>query len=403
MKRKITQIFLAMLLVASMITYSYAATSSELSNQKSDLVDQKKETEENLEEVKVQISDALQSIQDLDASIDEKQTEINQLNQEISTLETEIEEKEADIAKKEEEYQETDKLLQERLVAMYEAGETSYLDVLFSSDGLMDFISKYYWLTELAECDTQLMEQIEQERIAIENEKAEVEKNKQQIEENKKSVQTKQTELKVQKAKRETEASALSAEEKELQAEIEQVTKEIQAVENEILRVAAEEAKKNQNNNSAPSYTGGALEWPCPNYKRISSGFGYRGSAATGGVGSSNHKGIDLAASQGSAILAAESGTVITVKNSCSHDYAKNYWNRCSCGGGYGNYVMISHGGGLVTIYAHCSSISVAEGQHVSRGQQIGTVGSTGYSTGFHLHFGVTLNGTYVNPMNYLQ
>ena len=399
MKRKITQIFLAMLLIASMITYSYAATSSELSNQKNDLVDQKKETEENLEEVKVQISDALQSIQDLDASIDEKQTEINQLNQEISTLETEIEEKEADIAKKEEEYQETDKLLQERLVAMYEAGETSYLDVLFSSDGLMDFISKYYWLTELAECDTQLMEQIEQERIAIENEKAEVEKNKQQIEENKKSVQTKQTELKVQKAKRETEASALSAEEKELQAEIEQVTKEIQAVENEILRVAAEEAKKNQSSNSTPSYTGGALGWPCPTYSRISSYFGSRGSPLTGG--SSNHKGIDIASGNGNPIVAAEAGTVIKVVNGCSHNYGKS--RSCGCGGGYGNYVMVSHGGGLVTIYAHCSSISVSNGQSVSKGQTIAKVGSTGASTGFHLHFGVALNGTYVNPMNYLQ
>lgn len=397
MKRKITGIIVVMFLIISMITYSYAATQSSLNDQKNDLTQQKKETEDDLKEVKEDISENIEKIQSLDLSINETEDDIQRLNQEIKNLEKDIVVKEEEIKQKEEEYQESDKLLRERLVTMYEAGETSYLDVLFSSEGLMDFISKYYWLTELAECDMELMEKIEQERIEIENQKAQVEKNKQQVEDNKKSVQTKQTELKVQKAKRQTEAAALSKEEKELQAEIDKVTKEIQQVEEEILRIA--EQAGNQGGGSGHVYTGGKLAWPCPNYSRISSYFGSRGSPLTGG--SSYHKGIDIAASKGNSIVAAEAGTVIKVVNGCSHNYGKS--RSCGCGGGYGNYVMVNHGGGLVTIYAHCSTINVSNGQSVSKGQTIATVGSTGASTGNHLHFGVAQNGVYRDPMGYVK
>lgn len=398
MKRKNFSIILSVMLVVCLVTHSYAATTSELTNQKNDLENQREEAQENIKEVKEEISETLENIQELDISIEQKQGEITALNKEISSLEEDIKEKEENIAQKEKEYEETDALLRERLVAMYEAGETSYLDVLFTSDSIMDFISKYYFLTEIAEYDTALMEKIEKERIAIENEKALIEKDKQKIEENRKDIQDKQTELKVKKAQRQTQVAALSQEEKDLQAEIEKVTKEIQAVENEILRIAAEEAKKNQSG-SGHVYTGGALQWPCPVYNRISSYFGKRGSPLVGG--SSSHKGIDIAAANGNTIVAAESGSVIKVVNGCSHNYGKK--RSCGCGGGYGNYVMVSHGSGLVTIYAHCSSISVSKGQNVSKGQKIASVGSTGASTGFHLHFGVALNGTYVDPMNYLK
>ncbi len=121
------------------------------------------------------------------------------------------------------------------------------------------------------------------------------------------------------------------------------------------------------------------------------------------GIGSTNHKAIDLAAPHGSSILAAGSGTVILVSNSCTHDYPKNSRNNCGCGGGFGNYIEISHGNGLVTVYAHCSAIYVSTGQTVSAGQQIGAVGTTGHSTGSHLHFGMIKNGTYVDPLPYIQ
>ena len=396
MKRKIVAIFLVSILLVVSTTYSFAVTSSELRQQQKDLENQQKETKADLGEVKIELSNTLKNIQNLDAAIADKQDEINGLNNEIKELQNDIAAKEKDIDKKQEELEETDELLQERLVAMYQAGETSYLDVLFSSEGLTDFISKYYYLTQIAKCDTELMEKIDREKTDIENEKKQIEKNKEKIENNKRDVQSKQNELKTQKASRETEAAKLNREEKELQAEMDKVNKQLEEMEKEILRVAAEEAKKNQ---GGFKYTGGKLEWPCPSYSRISSYFGSRGSPLAGG--SSYHKGIDIAASNGNSIIAAEAGQVIKVVNSCSHNYGKK--RSCGCGGGYGNYVMINHGGGLVTIYGHCSSINVSNGQRVARGQKIASVGSTGASTGFHLHFGTALNGTYVNPMQYLQ
>ena len=125
--------------------------------------------------------------------------------------------------------------------------------------------------------------------------------------------------------------------------------------------------------------------WPCPSYTRISSYFGPRQQPTAGA--STDHKGIDLAAPYGAAILASAAGTVTTSTYSSSA----------------GNYIVIAHGNGMSTVYMHCSSLLVSVGQTVQQGQTIAKVGSTGYSTGNHLHFGVIKNGTYVNPLNYIS
>ena len=137
---------------------------------------------------------------------------------------------------------------------------------------------------------------------------------------------------------------------------------------------------------------------PLASYTRISSPYGYRIHPLTGN--SKLHKGIDIGASKGASIIAAEKGTVIKVVTGCTHNYGKS--RSCGCGGGYGNYIVISHGSGLATIYAHCTSVNVSVGEKVSRGQVIATVGSTGSSTGHHLHFEVQLNGVVKNPSSYL-
>ena len=113
------------------------------------------------------------------------------------------------------------------------------------------------------------------------------------------------------------------------------------------------------------------------------------------------HYGIDIAGGGigGTSIYAAQSGRVIKVSNTCTHNFSKNY--RDGCGGGYGNYIIIDHGGGMSTLYAHCGSVNVSNGQFVNKGDVIGTVGSTGWSTGYHLHFEVRKNGKAVNPFDY--
>ena len=135
--------------------------------------------------------------------------------------------------------------------------------------------------------------------------------------------------------------------------------------------------------------------WPAPGCIYISSGYGARWGTM--------HRGIDIgdAGIHGKAAVAAQSGTVIAVSNSCTHDYPKDYG--CGCGGNYGNYVLISHDGTYSTRYAHLSSVSVSVGDYVSQGQTIGYIGSTGWSTGDHLHFEVYVNGAAQDPMNYVS
>lgn len=145
---------------------------------------------------------------------------------------------------------------------------------------------------------------------------------------------------------------------------------------------------------STPVYSGGGFQWPCPGYYTISSGYGSRWGTT--------HGAIDIAGGNaGAAIVASKGGTVVRVVSGCSHNHPKN--SSCGCGGGYGNYVIIQHDGTYSTLYGHMASVAVSSGQTVSAGQTIGYVGSTGFSTGFHLHFEVRVNGAKVDPMQYLS
>jgi murein DD-endopeptidase MepM/ murein hydrolase activator NlpD len=190
-----------------------------------------------------------------------------------------------------------------------------------------------------------------------------------------------------QKLKSEQE-KAIGAQNKidDLQAEIKKQEANIAAMEKEIERQEAEARKKAEAEGKTykTRTLSGGLIWPCPASSRITSTFGSRESPTEGA--SSYHKGIDIGAATGSKVIAAASGEVVIATYSASA----------------GNYVMISHGSGVYTVYMHMSSIAVSEGQEVSQGQTIGAVGSTGYSTGSHLHFGVRKNGSYVDPMSYV-
>ena len=273
-------------------------------------------------------------------------------------------------------------------------GTISYWDILLKPSSLLDFVSNLHIFDKIADYDNRLIETLEKEAKEIAAKKEELDTKKAKLKTAKANAEKENAKLKNARGIKNSKVANLSDQEKELQRLIDEFQRDMDAAEAEMSRIAA-------SSSGGGTYSGGQLRVPC-NYTRISSYFGNRASPG-GGVGSRNHKGLDLAAPHGTAIVAAESGTVIKVSNTCTHDYAKTVRTKCSCGGGYGNYVMISHGGGLVTLYGHCSSINVSNGQTVSAGQKIASVGTTGYSTGNHLHFGVLLNGTYVNPLPYLQ
>ena len=185
-----------------------------------------------------------------------------------------------------------------------------------------------------------------------------------------------------------TKANELSAVQTDIsnkEAAIKAYEDEIKAENEAIAALEREVAADKASLYSRYMYDGGMFTWPCPNYSRISDNYGMR-MHPTLGV-EKMHNGIDLAAPSGSPILAAYNGTVVAA------DYNSTM----------GNYIMINHGAGLYTIYMHCSALYVSKGQDVTSGTKIGAVGSTGRSTGPHLHFGVRLNGNYVSPWNYLK
>lgn len=379
-----------LLMIVSSVGLKVTAESSTYYNQKQQEATQNSnQTQEQLDNVSGEIDEVLQEVADLNNSILTYENEIQELNTKLTQLEESISQKEKELTEKK-------KVLEDRLVAMYMKKETTFLDVVLSGK-LMNFISNQDMMKQITEYDNKLITEVNELKKSLESEKTEVETVK-------KDKEQKTAELQKLKAEKEEKAANLTDEQKELEKKLseyksqaeEYAKLEKQAIAKEdAARKAAQKSSDNNTNTSGSnssnggqtnttSYTGGKLGWPCPSSSRITSPYGYR---ILFGV-RDFHTGVDIGATTGSNIVAAESGTVILA----------NYgWN-----GGYGNYIILSHGNGITTRYAHASQLYVTAGQTVSKGQVIAAVGTTGNSTGPHLHFEVRVNGSHTNPLNYL-
>lgn len=394
-KRLVSIIITAMLLAIPVITF---ATSSSLNEKKNQIQSNITNAREEQNEIKNEITQAKSELDKLNDEITKKEYEVDQIKEELDTLTEEVNKLSEDLKASEAEYEDKHDKLLKRLAAQQKRGTASYLDVLLNSKSLTDFISRYHIMEKMAEIDSKMMDDIKEEQQKIANTKAEVEKKQSEVAEKHKQLENEEMALKANRIKKNKYVSQLSAEEQALQKEIEQFNADLKKVEDQIL----EEIRASMGGGGP--YTGGKILWPVGGSGgRISSYFGYRGSAATGGVGTANHNGYDIAAPHNTPILASETGTVRKVVRACSHDYPKTYKTKCNCGGGYGNYLIIDHGGNLQTLYGHCASISVNVGDVVRKGEEIAKVGSCGWSTGYHLHFSVIANGKYVDPGNYLS
>ncbi|MCH5205289.1 MAG: peptidoglycan DD-metalloendopeptidase family protein, partial [Oscillospiraceae bacterium] len=248
----------------------------------------------------------------------------------------------------------------------------------------------------------QLIEDLKDDIEKLEQEKAELSAEKKKLEEDMAALEASKAELDSYAAQQKAYLSKLAAQNKELRDKVNALEYDVKAsskkmdeLNNQLEElIRAEQAK----NGDQPIYSTDGFIWPVSaSYKRISTYFGY--DAWRGG----QHRGLDITGSgssiAGAKIHAAQSGTVIAVYNGCKHNYGKNY--SCGCGGGYGNYIIVDHGGGVSTMYAHTWGINVSTGQRVTQGDVLGNVGTTGWSTGYHLHFEVRVNGIAVNPLNY--
>ena len=326
----------------------------------------KNDTQKYIEELDKNLEMLVEELNKTLIDIDNKQIEINITNDEI------------DNAKVKEEKQYNDMKL--RIKFFYEKGDTSLLENILSGDNLEDILTKAEYIQSITDYDRKKLNELVEikNRIIIfenqlEREKAELLLLKDaeiaQKENIEKLIEEKTKELEDTKSKINTSQAEL----KKLREEEKKQEAEILAIERAILA----------RGNSKRILSGGLI-WPCPDSKRITSGFGSRKSPTKGG--STFHQGIDIGAPVGTTVLAAAAGEVVISKYSYSA----------------GNYIMIEHGSGIITVYMQLSKRSVDVGKEVSQGQKIGEVGSTGFSTGPHLHFGIRKNGNYVNPLTFV-
>ena len=358
------------------------------------------ETQEKMKEVEKIKDETLKEVEKLNVQISDYEGQIETLDEQIVSTNKKIEDAQTKLQKAQKDYENQEKLLKERLVASYEAGETSYLDFLLSSESLTDLISNYYLVEEIASYDAELLDKIEKEKKEIEQAKQTLENSKKELATQKASKQSVSLQLKTSKSEKDKYVSQLSEEEKQLQSRIDQLKKDNQSIDAKIRAKQAEieaalkrQQEQNRNNSNSGSNNSSS------NSGTSSSGFikPVNSYVTTGMYYSSGayHGAVDFGAAgvNGMPVYAAADGIVHTTAALTTS---------------YGNYVIIAHYNGLYTLYAHgqAGSICVSEGQAVKKGQQILRVGSTGNSTGPHLHFEVRKSpGTYscrVNPLSYL-
>lgn len=376
--RKILCIVLAFV-ICSFCVFPYVHaedTATDLQTQREELQNQLNDANEQLDGVQSELSENLQQVQKLDEKISTSQQELDELNTKIADLQTSMDEVEAKLKEAEKNYKKQKELLDNRLIAVYESSDTQYLDVILSSKNISDFLSNYFLITELATKDTELLEDMQGKKEEIELAKNKLEKDREQLG-NIKVNQTKTAKiLENTKTVRENYISKLSDQEKSIQEKIDEYNTRFAEINSEILAIARDGIDT--------QYIGGELAWPVPGYTRISSKYGMRTHPITGVY--KLHTGVDISAPLGANFIAANDGIV----------------TKAGYNSAYGNMVIIDHGGGVSTLYAHGSEILVQVGQVVKRGESILKVGSTGYSTGPHAHFEVRLNGVVTDPMPYI-
>ena len=408
--------------VVSTAAYTPKANAESLSSLKSQQTEIKSKisaSEEKLEKLKSEKNAQEKVVNELNAQLSNLSDEYNNVKAQKNVVDGEIAETQDkiqklidDIAQKDAEIAETVELFCQRLRANYISGNTTTLEMLTSSDSIPDFLNRLELLKRVTNNDQALVDKLNDEI-------AQLEKDKQELEESKKVLEAKQEELRGVEDQLQSTLSVIRAKTNEVESKLKEINiaateaaediesfnaqeAKIKAAINSIYaaeakaKAAAAAAKKKSSgsiNSNAPQYVNpgnpsSGFMFPVKGNVYMSSGFGYRSASISGW---SFHGGIDIAGGNiyGQPVYASRAGTVIV---------AEHYSNS-----GYGHYVMLDHGDGYQTLYGHCSSVVVNTGEYVKQGQLIAYVGSTGNSTGPHLHFEVRYQGEKLNPLNYVS
>lgn len=347
----------------------------------------------------------------------------------ISSLNDDIKEKQDAYDKGLSEVEDQFDALANRLRILYMSGNATDLEIIFGAKDFSDLIDKMELVKSLANSDKELISEIQTKLDELSTQKESLEADKKDLETQQSSLKSDQDEFNKLISDNDEILKNLYASNSKAQSSLESAALKSDEIESKISeyyaaqKAAAEQAARAAQSSSSSSGgssgssssssssgssssgssssgsssvivpSGSGFAWPTPGFVSLSSEWFEDREVY-------NHGGIDIAGAgiMGTPVVAAADGTVIATNSSCTHNWGKSY--SCGCGGGYGNYVMISHAGGKMTVYGHLTSLTVSTGQTVSRGQVIGYVGSTGNSTGPHLHYECRLNGVRYNPMS---
>jgi len=364
---------------------AYADSADDARNKLQEIRQQSQNIRDMLNTNKSEQASIQAEIQEIDSNIAATQKEVDALNDNIDVLEDSIDVLQGEIDQLEDKLVKQQSLLGDRLVCMYEGGDVTYLEVLLGARDFQDFLTRMDLVNSIISQDKSLIQGVQDDKKTLDIKAADLDNQRKDLEESRRSQKEKAAVLKTSKSEKDDYMKKLEVD----AATYEQQLNDLEATSRDLAaQIAATQASTNY---SAPQADGtpyvvgtGIYGWPCPGYTEITSEYGMRLHPILGYY--KLHTGIDIGAPEGASIVAADSGTVISAG-----------WQ-----GGYGNCVIVDHGSGMSTLYAHMSEILCSEGQSVSSGQSIGLVGSTGYSTGAHLHFEVRVNGDPVDPTGYL-
>lgn len=379
MIKKVYAIVLCIIFVFSCNAYA---------DQKSDLESKNQQTQSEINEIKERIKKAeeskspyLEKKKELDTKLNEANAELSRLTNQVNSIQSDINAKQADIDWLDGEESKSREIFKERMRALYEDNKMSYIDILFDSGSISDFFNRLEIIKQLADYDNEIIESIVFSKEKIAEAKAVLDEQKSRVEVVRTEAQAARDKVNALEIENQQVLDAINSDISAAKAEQAAKEKEAANIQNQIKKLLEQQ----NNSGTTLTYSSKGMVWPCPGYKTLTSQFGRRFHPVLKIYRS--HNGIDIAANSGANVIAAADGVVITSQYSSS----------------YGNYIVINHGSGVTTLYAHMSSRGVSVGANVKAGQSIGKVGSTGISTGPHLHFEVSVNGTRQDPESYVK
>ncbi len=373
-RSRIAYLILAFIMLFN-ISAVYAESLNELKGKQKDVEKQIDDKKDEMQSIRNQALGVKNEIEELDKKLNTANDELNKVEEEINQLEADIKKTQEELAEAEKNIEEKQEVFNQRIRVMDKTGSAGYIEILLSSNSISDFLSRQDMLKSIAKHDTELISYMKEQRDIIDAREAELSSQKSKVEVSKSKLEDRKRDLARATRAKEELMGRLEEDHVALEKEYDSLNNLAKEMEDKILKM--------QVNTSA--YSGGVMSWPVPGYNRISSPFGYRIHPIL--KKKKFHSGIDIPAPSGSNVIAGASGIVI-------HSGSL---------GGYGKVIMVDHGDGIVTLYAHNSSLIAQNGQSVNKGDTIARIGSTGMSTGPHLHFEVRKNGAYQDPIAWLK